>query len=92
MNCCEAFAQAVRVDNWRFIRRRARVKQPLRALPYNSVRYVPELGEDMLVFPMTRSRSTESGALNPDELTLSLDPRRPAEAGICFAAIGAFIA
>ena len=58
---------------------------------YNLVQYLAELGEDVRVVRNDEITVEGIGALRPDKLVLSPGPCSPAEAGVCIAAIGAFM-
>ena len=58
---------------------------------YNLVQYFAELGEDVRVLRNDEIDVAGNAALRPDKLVLSPGPCSPAEAGICVAAITAFI-
>jgi anthranilate synthase component II len=58
---------------------------------YNLVQYFAELGEDVRVVRNDEITVEEIGAMKPDKLILSPGPCSPAEAGVCIAAITAFI-
>ena len=58
---------------------------------YNLVQYFGELGEDVRVARNDEITLEEIAALKPDHLVLSPGPCSPAEAGICVAAIRAFM-
>jgi len=58
---------------------------------YNLVQYFGELGEEVRVARNDEITLEEIAALKPDHLVLSPGPCSPAEAGICVAAIRAFM-
>ncbi len=58
---------------------------------YNLVQYFAELGEEVRVLRNDEIDVAGIGALKPDRLVLSPGPCSPAEAGVCVAAIQAFI-
>jgi anthranilate synthase component 2 len=58
---------------------------------FNLVQYFAELGEDVRVLRNDDIDVEGIGALRPDRLVLSPGPCSPAEAGVCVAAIQAFI-
>jgi len=58
---------------------------------FNLVQYFGELGEEVRVARNDEISLEEIGALKPDHLVLSPGPCSPAEAGICVAAIQAFL-
>ena len=58
---------------------------------YNLVQYFAELGEDVRVLRNDEIDVAGIAALRPDKLVLSPGPCSPAEAGVCVAAITAFI-
>ena len=58
---------------------------------YNLVQYFGELGEEVRVFRNDEIDVAGIAALKPDHLVLSPGPCSPAEAGVCVAAIQAFI-
>ncbi len=58
---------------------------------FNLVQYFGELGEEVRVFRNDEITVEGIAALKPDRLVLSPGPCSPAEAGICIAAIQAFI-
>ena len=58
---------------------------------YNLVQYFAELGEDVRVLRNDEIDVAGIAALRPDRLVLSPGPCSPAEAGVCVAAIKAFI-
>ena len=59
---------------------------------YNLVQYFAELGEDVRVFRNDEIDVAGIAALQPDKLVLSPGPCSPAEAGVCVAAVAAFMA
>ena len=58
---------------------------------FNLVQYFGELGEEVRVFRNDEIDGAGIAALKPDHLVLSPGPCSPAEAGVCVAAIQAFI-
>ena len=58
---------------------------------YNLVQYFAELGEDVRVFRNDEIDVAGIAALQPDKLVLSPGPCSPAEAGVCVAAVAAFM-
>ena len=58
---------------------------------FNLVQYFGELGEEVRVFRNDEIDVAGIAALKPDHLVLSPGPCSPAEAGVCVAAIQAFI-
>ena len=58
---------------------------------YNLVQHFGELGEEVRVFRNDEIDVAGIAALKPDHLVLSPGPCSPAEAGVCVAAIQAFI-
>ncbi len=58
---------------------------------FNLVQYFAELGEEVKVLRNDEITVEGIGALKPDRLVLSPGPCSPAEAGVCVAAIQAFI-
>ena len=58
---------------------------------YNLVQYFAELGEDVRVFRNDEIDVAGIAALQPDKLVLSPGPCSPAEAGVCVAAVAAFL-
>jgi anthranilate synthase component II len=58
---------------------------------FNLVQYFGELGEEVRVFRNDEIDVEGIAALKPDHLVLSPGPCSPAEAGVCVAAIQAFI-
>ena len=58
---------------------------------FNLVQYFAELGEDVRVLRNDEIDVEGIGALRPDRLVLSPGPCSPAEAGVCVAAIQAFM-
>jgi anthranilate synthase component II len=58
---------------------------------FNLVQYFGELGEDVRVFRNDEIDVPGIAALAPARLVLSPGPRSPAEAGVCVAAIQAFV-
>ena len=58
---------------------------------YNLVQYFGELGEDVRVIRNDEITVDGIGALRPERLVLSPGPCSPAEAGVCVAAIQAFM-
>ena len=58
---------------------------------FNLVQYFGELGQEVRVVRNDEIGVEEIGAMKPDHLVLSPGPCSPAEAGICVAAIQAYI-
>jgi anthranilate synthase component 2 len=58
---------------------------------FNLVQYFAELGEDVRVLRNDEIDVAGIGAMKPSKLVLSPGPCSPAEAGVCIAAIEAFI-
>ena len=58
---------------------------------FNLVQYFAELGEDLRVLRNDEIDVAGIGAMKPSKLVLSPGPCSPAEAGVCIAAIEAFI-
>lgn len=58
---------------------------------FNLVQYFGELGADVKVVRNDQITADEIGALKPDHLVFSPGPCSPAEAGVCVAAIQAFV-
>ena len=58
---------------------------------YNLVQYFGELGEDVRVYRNDEITVDGIGAQRPERLVLSPGPCSPAEAGVCVAAIQAFM-
>ncbi|MDI4633136.1 aminodeoxychorismate/anthranilate synthase component II [Pelomonas sp. V22] len=58
---------------------------------FNLVQYFGELGADVKVVRNDQITVAEIGALKPDHLVFSPGPCSPAEAGVCVAAIQAFM-
>ena len=58
---------------------------------FNLVQYFAELGEDVRVFRNDEITLEGITSLKPDRLVLSPGPCSPAEAGVCIAAIEAFM-
>ena len=58
---------------------------------FNLVQYFAELGEDVRVLRNDEIDVEGIGGLRPDKLVLSPGPCSPAEAGVCVAAIEAFL-
>jgi len=58
---------------------------------FNLVQYFGELGEDVRVFRNDEITVEGIAELRPDRLVLSPGPCSPAEAGVCIAALQAYI-
>ena len=58
---------------------------------FNLVQYFGELGQDVRVVRNDEISVEEIGAMKPDHLVLSPGPCSPAEAGVCVAAIQAYL-
>ena len=58
---------------------------------YNLVQYFAELGEDVRVLRNDEIDVAGIAAFRPDKLVLSPGPCSPAEAGVCVAAVAAFM-
>ena len=54
---------------------------------YNLVRYIQELGEDVLVYKNDEITISEIIKINPKGIILSPGPKSPTEAGICISIV-----